>query len=280
VNEQGYGLKVAYISGDELLDEVKATFLETKKLPEHLDGDNPDVNLNSLAQVLLDTKNNPIIAVNAYLGARGIVRALEAGADIVICGRVADASVTVAAAWWWFGWVDTDYDRLAGALMAGHLIECSGYVTGGNFAGFDGHDLDRLVDVPFGIVEIHRDGSSVITMHNTGKGIVDRDTVRCQFLYELQGAVYLNSDVTADITYVTIEEIGKNRVRLTGVKGSPPPPTTKLGVFYHGGYQCQLLLNATGYGTWKKWELLEKQVRFVLDKNGVLDKFDTLDFQV
>jgi hypothetical protein len=105
------------------------------------------------------------------------------------------------------------------------------------------------------------DGSSVITMHDTGKGVVNEDVVKCQFLYELQGSIYLNSDVKADVKNIRIESVGKNRVKLSGVKGHPPPPTTKLAISYRGGFGSQLLLNATGYATAEKWQLYEKQIR-------------------
>jgi hypothetical protein len=270
---------VAYVSGDNLYDEVKKD-LEAGKLPTHLDAENPNVHLNELATALLDTKQKPMVSANAYLGARGIVKGLEQGADIIICGRVADASPVIGAAWYWHSWRDRNWDALAGALVAGHLIECSAYVTGSNFAGFDEYDLDTFIDLPFGIAEVATDGTCVITKHENTKGIVNEDVVRCQFLYELQGGTYLNSDVTADTKNIKIELIGKDRVTVTGIKGNPPPPTTKLAIFYRGGYQSQILLNATGYATARKWELYEKQVRFALMKNGVLDKFDILEFQV
>lgn len=276
----GHEVKVAFVSGDDLFPEIRDQLQRTGELPPHLDSDNDDVSLDKRALSLLDLERKPLVAANAYLGARAILAALDAGADIIICGRVADASPVIAAAWWWHGWQATDYDQLAGALLAGHLIECSGYVTGGNFSGFDAFDLDLLVDIPFGVVEIAKDGTCVTTMHDTGKGVVNTDVVRCQLLYELQGAKYLNSDVTADVTNVKLEQDGKNRVRLAGVKGSPPPPTTKLGIFYRGGYQCQLLLNATGYNTDLKWKLLEKQVKYVLKQKGKLDDFDVIDFQM
>ena len=205
-------MKVAYLAGDDLLDNVKEQ-LESGKLAPHLDEKNPNVKLHELTAALKDVKGKPIVSANAYLGARGIVAALKHGADIVICGRVADASPVIAAAWYWHAWADTDYDRLAGALVAGalsslhyhitlklkplkgHLIECSGYVTGGNFSGFDEYDLDTLVDLPFGIAEIDRDGTTVITKHENTNGIVTEEVVKCQFLYELQGAIYLNSTV-------------------------------------------------------------------------------------
>ena len=178
--------------GDDLLDQVKED-LKTGKLPRHLDGENPDVHLHQLTAALRHTKAKPVVSANAYLGARGIVAGLRNGANIIICGRVADASPVIGAAWYWHDWPDTEYDALAGALVAGHLIECSGYVTGGNFSGFDEYDLSRLVDLPFGIAEIARDGTAIITKHENTNGMVTEDVVKCQFLYELQGALYLNS---------------------------------------------------------------------------------------
>lgn len=153
----------------------------------------------------------PMVSAHAYLGARGIVDGLRRGADIVICGRVADASPVIAAAWFWHSWGEGDYDRLAGSLIAGHLIECSAYVTGGNFAGFDRCPMDTLVEPGFPIAEIEADGSCVITKHEGTGGLVDVDTVRCQFLYELQGNVYLNSDVSAILDDVVVEQAGKDR---------------------------------------------------------------------
>ncbi|KAH0845007.1 hypothetical protein FOPE_09338 [Fonsecaea pedrosoi] len=270
VNEKGYSLKVAYLSGDDLTEETKDQITRTGQIPAHLDSNNPDVKVEKLAVALQDYQSRPVITSHAYLGARGIVGALDGGADIVIAGRVADASPVIAAAWYWHQWKPTDYDQLASALIAGHLIECSAYTTGANFAGFDQFDLDLLVDLPFGIAEVAKDGTAVITKHeNTEKGVVNADTIKCQFLYEIQGAIYLNSDVSADTTNIAIRDVGKNRVEMSGIKGYPPPPTTKLAVFYDAGYQCQLLANAAGYATDKKWQLFEKQMRFFLNEKGL-----------
>ena len=158
-----------------------------------------------------DPINHPIVSANVYLGARAIVKAFESGADIVICGRVADASPVIGAAWYWHSWGDTDYDRLAGALIAGHLIECSAYVTGSNFAGFDQYGLDDLIDIGFPIAEIALDGGCVITKHEGTQGLVTVETVKCQLLYELQGNVYLNNDVKAYLDGITIDQVGKDR---------------------------------------------------------------------
>jgi len=279
VASKSLNLKVAYVEGDNLIQEVKG-MIKAGKLGPHLDGSNEAVKVPKDTTALLDSDKKPIVSANAYLGAREIVKGLKLGADIVIAGRVADASPVIGAAWWWWGWKDTDFDKLAGALVAGHLIECSAYVTGSNFAGFYEYPLDVFVDVPFGIAEIDNDGSCVVTKHDNTNGVVNTDTVTTQFLYELQGNVYLNSDVKAYLDDVSIEQVGKDRVKLSGIKGAPPPPTTKLAIFYRGGFQSELLLNATGYATQQKWELWEKIIRYTLREKGIEDKFDILEFQM
>jgi hypothetical protein len=279
VKRRGLKLKVAAVEGDDLLDEIRAQ-LAKGELPAHLDAGNQKVSLQAHATDLTDTKGKPLVSANAYLGARAILQGLQMGADVIICGRVADASPVIGAAWYWHGWEDTSYDELAGALIAGHLIECSAYITGANFCDFNRYPQEMLIDLPFGIAEVEKDGSCVITKAEGTNGLVTADTVRCQFLYELQGSVYLNSDVTGHIADVAVEEIGKDRVRVSGVKGSAPPPTTKLAVFYAGGWEVQVLLNATGYATAEKWALMERQYRFGLKQRGVLEKFQILDFQV
>lgn len=180
-------------------------------LPPHLDSDNPDVKLPWNTLDPSKSKSIPLVSANAYLGARAIVQGLRLGADIIICGRVADASPVIGAAWYWHSWSDTDYDRLAGALIAGHLIECSAYVSGGNFAGFTEHDQEIFMEPGFPIAEIEADGTCVITKHEGTGGMIDEDTVRCQFLYELQGSIYLNSDVKAYLNDVRVKTVGKDR---------------------------------------------------------------------
>jgi hypothetical protein len=297
VRQKGLAIRVAYLEGDDLYPKFGPNMPRSADELQHLDAGNQLVKPAFLTYAFANSeKPVPMVSAHAYLGARGIVDGLRRGADIIICGRVADASPVIAAAWYWHSWTDSDYDRLAGSLIAGHLIECSAYVTGGNFSGFDRYSIDTLVEPGFPIAEIDADGSCVITKHlNTG-GMVDVDTVRCQFLYELQGNVYLNSDVSANLDAVVIEQVGKDRlvlcrrvpitvliyimhrVRVSGMRGYPPPPTTKLAVFYPGGFEAQLLLNATGYGTSRKWDLIEKQLRHFIPKEA-MNRIDTLEFQ-
>ena len=277
--KKGLKLKVGYVAGDDLFVEVKEMLKRKGDLPRHLDPEDDGIQLARNARDYLDTEHKPLIAANAYLGARGIVQGLNARVDIIICGRVADASPVIGAAWYWHSWSDTDYDRLAGALIAGHLIECSGYVTGSNFAGFTDYPLETFVDIAYGIAELDEDGTCVITKHEGTKGLVNEDTVLSQFLYELQGDVYLNSDVKAYIADIQVKQVGKDRVRVTGITGAPPPPTTKLAAFYRGGYQSQLLLNATGYDTREKYMLQERQIRHNLKQYGLENALDVLEFQ-
>jgi hypothetical protein len=152
------------------------------------------------------------VSANAYLGARAIVAGLRSGADIIICGRVSDASPVIGAAWYWHNWSDTDYDRLAGSLISGHLIECSAYVCGGNFSGFTEYAIENFLEPGFPIAEIDSEGACVVTKHEGTGGMVTVDTVRCQFVYELQGSVYLNSDVKAYLNDVQVEAVGKDRL--------------------------------------------------------------------
>ncbi|KAH7244987.1 hypothetical protein B0J15DRAFT_469648 [Fusarium solani] len=281
VKDRGYDLKVAYISGDNILPQLGNHMPQQMEqaLP-HFDSGNHHVTVSPESFLFTREGQEPreIVSANAYLGAHSIYEALQKGADVVICGRASDASPVIACAWYWWSWKNTSYNELAGALIAGHLIECSAYVTGGNFAGFDAFDIERFVDPGFPIAEIDQDGTCVITKHPGTGGMVTIDTCSCQLLYELQGNVYLNSDVKAYLDDVSMEQIGFDRVRVSGVRGAPPPNTTKLAVFYKGGYEMQALFNASGYGVVKKLELFQKQVRFFLGEEA-LQRFDVLEFQ-
>ncbi|KAI1339888.1 DUF1446-domain-containing protein [Xylariaceae sp. FL0016] len=278
--QKGYGLKIAYVHGDNLLHKVHDIVKPDAygRLP-HLDAANERVQLAKDTEDFLSDPKKEIIAATAYLGCRAIRKALDDGADIVICGRVADASPVMGAAAWWHGWRDADFDQLAGALVAGHLIECSTYGTGANFAGFDQYTTKQLLRLGCPIAEVHHNGDAVITKHEKLNGFVTEEVVKCQLLYELQGNIYLNSDVKAELSNVVVRQVGENRVHISGTEGFPPPATTKLAVFYRGGWQGELTVNATGYAVEKKYDLQEAQLRTQLSDWDVLKDIDLLEFQ-
>jgi len=185
------------------------------------------------------------LTANAYLGAAGIAEALRAGADIVVTGRVTDASLVVGPAIAHHGWAATSYDALAGATVAGHVIECGAQATGGNFSGFlslprDGRPLG------FPIAEIAADGSCVITKHPGTGGAVTVDTVTAQLLYEIQGERYLGPDVTTRLDTIRLDQQGPDRVEITGVRGEEPPERLKVCINELGGFRNQMEFVLTG----------------------------------
>lgn len=174
------------------------------------------------------TSHHPgTLAAHAYLGGAGIATCLREGAHIVITGRVTDAALVTGPAVAHFGWTPHDHDRLAGAVVAGHVLECGTQATGGNYAFFTDHDPARLHRPGFPLAELHEDGTSVITKHDGTGGVIDLGTVTAQLLYETQGARYAGPDVTARLDTVTLTQDGPDRVRVTGTRGEPPPPHSK-----------------------------------------------------
>ncbi|KAH7303854.1 hypothetical protein B0I35DRAFT_364298 [Stachybotrys elegans] len=249
VNQKGLDLTVAWVEGDAVMDMVR-TLRESGTKFTHIS-----------AGIDLDSWNYEPVFAQCYLGGWAIAKALEAGADIVVCGRVADASPTIGAAAWWHGWARTDYDQLARALMAGHLIECSTYVTGGNYTGFKSLDWDLIHDLGYPIAEIAADGDVIITKNEGTGGVVNIETCKEQLLYEIQGKHYLNCDVTAVIDRAQFEEIAPNRVRLSGITGLPPPKTTKAGLTAPGGYTAELHWALVGLDIEEKVKMTDIQLR-------------------
>ncbi|MGW4369647.1 acyclic terpene utilization AtuA family protein [Nocardia takedensis] len=198
------------------------------------------------------------LTANAYLGAWGIVECLRSGADIVVTGRVTDASVIVGPAAAHFGWGRTDHDALAGAVVAGHIIECGTQATGGNFAFFT--ELADLGRPGFPIAEIRADGSSVITKHAGTGGAVTVDTVRSQVMYEIQGARYAGPDVTARLDTVRLTQDGPDRVRVDGVRGEAPPPRLKVSLNTIGGFRNEMQFVLTGLDIEAKAALAREQL--------------------
>ncbi|TWG98147.1 uncharacterized protein DUF1446 [Nocardioides sp. J9] len=203
------------------------------------------------------------LTANAYLGAFGIASALTRGADVVVTGRVTDASVVVGPAIAHHGWTPTDHDALAGAVVAGHVIECGTQATGGNFSGFtdlfrDGAPMSQPLGFP--IAEVAADGSSIITKHEGTGGAVTVDTVTAQLLYEVQTTRYLNPDVTTRLDSIRLRQAGPDRVEISGVAGAPPPEQLKVAVNVLGGYRNQVEFVLTGLDIDAKAEWLRSQL--------------------
>ena len=259
IARRGYELRVSHVGGDDLFGRLDALHQAGHSLP-HLTSGEP----------LSSWSHQPLTA-NAYLGAFGIARALDHGADIVITGRVADASLVVGAAAWWWSWTQADYDALAGAVAAGHVIECGPQATGGNFSGF--RTIADLVQPGFPIAEIAADGSSVITKNAGTGGAVTQDTVTAQLLYEIGDPAYLNPDVIAHLDTAELTDLGDDRVRISGVRGSAPPATTKVAITGIGGWQNSVLLALTGANLDEKAALVEQFVdRYI----GAVDGIDAV----
>jgi len=199
-----------------------------------------------------------VLAANAYLGAWGIVDCLDAGAHVVVTGRVTDASVIVGPAAAHFGWTPTDYDALAGAVAAGHVIECGTQATGGNFAFFT--EIPDLMHPGFPIAEIRADGSSVITKHPGTGGRVSVDTVTAQLLYEIGGERYANPDVTLRVDSLVLTDDGPDRVGIRGVRGEEPPPTLKVSLNAVGGFRNAMTFVVTGLDVEAKADLVKRQL--------------------
>lgn len=244
---------IAAVLGDDITDLLVDKVSGKKNTGfKHLD--HPELSLD-------DWEFTPCTG-NAYIGSWGITAALRAGAKIVLCGRCTDASPVMGAAAWYYGWKEDSFDELAGSLLAAHLIECGPYVVGANFSGFKDF-LSDLVDLAFPIAEIDSKGSSVITRTAEGGGHVTEGTVTAQLLYELQGHLYLNPDVVADLSTVSVKQQGTDRVRVTGVNGLPPPATTKAMIAGKGGYQAEATFYINGLDVMKKATMMKNQLSHI-----------------
>lgn len=253
----GADLRVAHIEGDDILSDLG----RLGELGHRFD------NLDSGAP--LDDWAATPFAANAYLGGWGVTEALRAGADIVVCGRVTDASLTVGPAAWWHDWAVDDWDRLAGGVLAGHIIECGPHAVGGNFSGF--LDIAHRRVPGFPIAEVAADGSCVITKHGRDGGAVTADTVTAQIMYEIQGPVYLNPDVTARLDHVRVTDMGDDRVEVSGATGSPPPPTTKVAIFGPVGASVVNTVFVTSPHVEEKIALVRDQLELGLPDGVSLD---------
>jgi len=240
----GVAARVAHVDGDDLLARLPA--LQASGVDfRHLDKGIP-----------LAALDRPVVTANAYLGARGIVEALRRGADVVICPRVTDAALALGPAAWKFGWARDDWDRLAAGVVAGHIIECGAQTTGGNYSFF--REVPNLAHPGFPVAEMHPDGTFVVTKHPGTGGLVSIGTVTAQLLYEIQGPRYLNPDVTARFDSIRLADDGPDRVRVSGVKGESPPPSTKVCINYLGGYRNTVTFVLAGLDVEEKARLAEE----------------------
>jgi len=199
---------------------------------------------------------------NAYLGCRGIVECLRGGADVVVTGRVTDASLLVGPAAWHHDWAPDDWDLLAGATVAGHVLECGAQATGGNFAFF--RELADPRHPGFPIAEVEADGSAVITKHPGTGGAVTVETVTAQLLYEIDRAEYVGPDVVSRFDTIHLDQVGPDRVRVSGVVGAPPPPELKVGTVRLAGFRNATTFVLTGLDIPAKAELVRTQVEQAL----------------
>ena len=259
----GLAPKIAHVEGDDLLGRL-GELTEAGHALAHADTGEP----------LAKAGVTPVTA-NAYLGGWGIAAALRAGADVVVCPRVTDASLVVGPAAAWHGWGPGDLDALAGAVVAGHVIECGPQATGGNYP-FPG-ELPDLRYPGFPIAEVESDGSSVITKHPGTGGLVSAGTVTAQLLYEIAGPRYANPDVVAHFDTMRLDAEGPDRVRISGTRGSPPPADLKVALNYLGGYRNTMTMVLTGL------DIEEKAARaeaMLFDLLGGKQRFGEVDVRL
>jgi Acyclic terpene utilisation family protein AtuA len=259
----GIQANIAHIEGDDLLPRLPALQAAGHEL-RHLDTGQPLAELGATP-----------LSANAYLGAWGIVEALARGADVVVCPRVTDASVVVGPAAWHFGWQRDDWDRLASAVVVGHVLECGTQCTGGNYAFFQ--EVPGLEHPGFPLAEMHADGTAIITKHPGAGGLVSVGTVTAQLLYEIDGPRYFNPDCVARFDTIRLEQTGADRVRISGVRGEPAPPTVKVCINYLGGFRNSMTLVLTGLDIEAKAQLARSTLQSAL---GDAKQFDALDFDL
>ncbi|HEX8004201.1 MAG TPA: acyclic terpene utilization AtuA family protein [Mycobacteriales bacterium] len=238
----------------------------------HVEGDDL---LPRAAALGLAGDGQPLTA-NAYLGAAPIAEALAGGAHVVVTGRVTDAALVCGPAMWRQGWSATDYDALAGAVVAGHVLECGAQATGGNYAFFA--EVPGLEHAGFPIAEVAADGSSVVTKHPGTGGLVSVGTVTAQLLYEIGSPRYLGPDVVARFDTIELAQEGPDRVRISGVRGEPPPPDVKVALNVLGGFRNAVTFVLTGLDLSAKADLVTRQMRAAFPgAEAVLSRADVGD---
>lgn len=241
----GVDAKIAWVGGDDITERFDALVESGERF----------VNLDTGEAFANDAE---LVVANAYLGAAPIATALGAGADVVVTGRVTDASLVVGPGIWAFGWGPQDLDALAGAVVAGHVIECGTQCTGGNYAFFE--EVDGIEHCGFPLVELARDGSCVVTKHPGTGGKVSLGTVTAQLVYEIGGPRYQSPDAVARFDTIDLEEVGHDRVRISGVRGEAPPESLKVAANLSGGWRNSMTMVLTGGRVEEKAAVCERVV--------------------
>ena len=263
IQELNLDLKVAYIDGDDLIPQLDTLYSKGEKL------------INIEKDIPLDSYSKPPVTANAYFGAWGIKEALDQGADIVVCPRVTDAAVVIGPAAWKFNWSRDDYDALAGALAAGHIIEGGAQATGGNYSFFQ--EVPSFSNVGYPIAEIFDDGSFYITKHPDTGGLVSVGTVTAQLLYEIGSPAYMNPDVIGHFDTLKIKQESEDRVYVSGCRGSSAPKTHKVCVNLAGGYRNGVEILLTGLDIEEKAKLVTDSI---FENLGGREQFDKVDIQL
>ncbi len=250
------GLKVGIVEGDDIL----------QRIPELLAAGEPLANMDDGRP--LSAVQDRILSANVYIGAHAVAECLGKGAQIVIGGRITDPALVAGPMLHEFGWSPGDHDRLAAATMAGHISECGAQCTGGNQSNW--RDVQDFVRIGYPIIEAHRDGTFFVTKHAGTGGLLTRETVISQLLYEMGDPTrYLGPDCTADFTSATIEDLGDSRVKLSGIKGGPPTDTYKVSISYQNGYKATGQLTVSGPDAVEKAKLCADIVWGRLALDGV-----------
>lgn len=247
------GLRVAVVDGDDLRENIRG--LQTQQWGE---------------EKPLDLANTEILAANVYMGSQPIADALDQDPHVVVTGRVTDSALTLGPLRQHFGWAADDWDKMAAGVLAGHLLECGSQITGGYHADPGRKNVSGLAEVGFPIAEVEEDGSLVITKPVGSGGVVNTRTVKEQILYELDDpGNYLTPDVTLDITDVEVEQIGPDRVRVSGARGKPAPDTWKVTISVDGGWLGEGEISYAGPNALARAKLAAQTMRERIDVLGL-----------
>jgi hypothetical protein len=260
--KRGKSLRIGVVTGDDLLPRLNE-LVEQGHALAHMETGEP-----------LETVRDRVLSANAYIGSKPIVEALSRKAQVVITGRSTDTALTMAPIRFEYGWSDTDYDRLASGIVAGHILECGAQSSGGN-CQYDWRNIPDLANVGYPIADAYEDGSFVVTKHPNTGGRVSVQTVSEQLVYEMGDPHgYITPDVIADFSTIHIEDAGPDRVRVFGVKGLAPTDKLKVSIAYRSGYKAVGTLVYAWPDALEKAQLADRILRERLDRLGL--RFDEI----